>query len=329
MEVGRLLAFDQSIFRTCNDVRSNWHAVTIAVTAGAIVCAAVFLLSTMPPRSITMATRPVGGGYNEIGRQYQALLAKAGVELRLVVTAGSVENLALLRDPRSGVDVALVQGGSVGKTAGGLESGLERCSMSRCGSSIAAAWRARHLPPCAAGRSPSDRSAAARMRFCSGCSSAMSSLRMWASCLRSRPRRPPASCLPGEIDAAALLAAWDAPVALTKLIAGARAVESGISLLGVTRAAMTPLIRMPIPCSNACWLTPSARGARLALTYRPAELRRLALSFRRCQLMPGSPPRAAVEQTLADGSNVPIGDIACYKHLSKCSSQPNPRDADF
>ncbi len=69
-------------------VRSNWHVVTIAVTTGAIVCAAVFLLSTMPPRSITMATRPVGGGYNEIGRQYQALLAKAGVELRLVVTAG-------------------------------------------------------------------------------------------------------------------------------------------------------------------------------------------------------------------------------------------------
>ena len=33
-----------------------------------------------------------------------------------------MENLALLRDPRSGVDVALVPGGSVGKTTGGLES---------------------------------------------------------------------------------------------------------------------------------------------------------------------------------------------------------------
>jgi TRAP-type uncharacterized transport system substrate-binding protein len=36
------------------------------------------------------------------------------VELRLVATAGSVENLALLRDPHSGVNIALVQGGSVG-----------------------------------------------------------------------------------------------------------------------------------------------------------------------------------------------------------------------
>src|SRR5438105_3039070 len=52
-------------------LRSNWHVVTIAVTAGAIVCAAVFLLSTMPPRSITMATGPEGGGDYEIGRQYQ------------------------------------------------------------------------------------------------------------------------------------------------------------------------------------------------------------------------------------------------------------------
>src|SRR5262249_11413685 len=101
-------------------LRSNWHVVTIGVTAGAIVCAAVFLLSTMPPRSIAMATGPEGGGYDEIGRQYQALLARTGVELRLVATAGSVENLALLRDPHSGVRIALVQGGSVGEAAGEL-----------------------------------------------------------------------------------------------------------------------------------------------------------------------------------------------------------------
>ena len=52
-------------------LRSNLHVVTIAVTAGAIIYAAVFLLSTMPPRSITMATGPEGGGYYEIGKQYQ------------------------------------------------------------------------------------------------------------------------------------------------------------------------------------------------------------------------------------------------------------------
>jgi hypothetical protein len=35
----------------------------------------------------------------------------------------------------------------------------------------------------------------------------------------------------------------------------------GISLVGVTRAAMTPATRMPVTCLNACWLMPDARGA--------------------------------------------------------------------
>jgi len=101
-------------------LRSYWHVVTIAVTAGVLVCAALFLFSNLPPRSIAMATGPEGGGYYEIGRQYQELLARNGVELRLVATAGSLENLALLRDPKSGVDIALVQGGSVGKRRASL-----------------------------------------------------------------------------------------------------------------------------------------------------------------------------------------------------------------
>jgi len=60
--------------------------------------------------------------YYEIGRQYQALLARTGVELKLITTAGSLENLELLRDPTSGLDIALVQGGSVGEATGELES---------------------------------------------------------------------------------------------------------------------------------------------------------------------------------------------------------------
>jgi len=92
-------------------LRSNWHLLTIAVTAGVIVCAPVFLLSTMPPHSIAMATGPEGGGYYEIGRQYQELLARSGVELRLVTTAGSLENLALLGELRF-LEDEITDGGS-------------------------------------------------------------------------------------------------------------------------------------------------------------------------------------------------------------------------
>lgn len=94
-------------------LRHNWHAITISVTAAAIACAAVIMLSSMPPRLIVMATGPEGDAYYEIGERYRAELARANVELRLVPTAGSVENLARLRDPHSGVSVALVDGGIV------------------------------------------------------------------------------------------------------------------------------------------------------------------------------------------------------------------------
>ena len=94
-------------------VRNHWPAILIAVTAAAIACAALLMLRGMPPRTSVMATGPEGGGYYELGKSYQAALADAGVELRLVPTAGSVENLALLRDPHSGVKVALMQGGIV------------------------------------------------------------------------------------------------------------------------------------------------------------------------------------------------------------------------
>ena len=55
-----------------------------------------------------------------IGR---AALASAGVEVQLVPTAGSAENLALLLDPHSGVSVGLIQGGTIG--AGAASNKLE------------------------------------------------------------------------------------------------------------------------------------------------------------------------------------------------------------
>jgi TRAP-type uncharacterized transport system substrate-binding protein len=71
---------------------------------------------------IVMATGPKGGAYYEIGTRYREALASAGVEVRLLPTAGSLENLALLRDPHSGVSVGLIQGGT---DSAGASSGLE------------------------------------------------------------------------------------------------------------------------------------------------------------------------------------------------------------
>src|SRR5258708_224363 len=100
-------------------LRHHWPTVTIAVTAAAIGCAAFVRLGNMPPHRIVMATGPEGSAYEEDGKRYKAALAKAGVEVQLRSTAGSVETAALLRDPRSGVSVGLIQGGVVGVMHGG------------------------------------------------------------------------------------------------------------------------------------------------------------------------------------------------------------------
>jgi len=94
-------------------LRNNWPAIAITVTAAAIACAAIVTLRSMPPRMIVMATGPEGGTYYEVGERYRVALARANVDLRLLPTAGSPENLALLLDPHSEVSVALIQGGII------------------------------------------------------------------------------------------------------------------------------------------------------------------------------------------------------------------------
>ena len=93
-----------------NLLRNHWPSITIAVTAAAIACAAIVMLSNMPPHRIVMATGPEGDAYYEYGKRYRAVLARAGVEVQLVPTAGSVENRALLQDPHSGVSVGFIDG---------------------------------------------------------------------------------------------------------------------------------------------------------------------------------------------------------------------------
>jgi TRAP-type uncharacterized transport system substrate-binding protein len=88
------------------------------VTAITAFCGAALLLNTLPPRAITMATGPESSGFQMIGKQYQTALERAGEQLRVVETAGSIENLTLLRDPNSGVKVALIQDGTIGKEEG-------------------------------------------------------------------------------------------------------------------------------------------------------------------------------------------------------------------
>jgi TRAP-type uncharacterized transport system substrate-binding protein len=76
-----------------------------------LLVGAYWLLDPTPPRRVVLATGAERGAYAEFGARYAKLLAQEGIRVELRHTQGAVENLALLRDPKSGVDVAFVQGG--------------------------------------------------------------------------------------------------------------------------------------------------------------------------------------------------------------------------
>jgi TRAP-type uncharacterized transport system substrate-binding protein len=83
----------------------------LIVLAAVLLIVAYWLLDPAPPRRLVMATGGERGAYAEFGVQYARLLAREGITVELRHTQGSVDNLALLRNPDSGVDVAFVQGG--------------------------------------------------------------------------------------------------------------------------------------------------------------------------------------------------------------------------
>ena len=91
----------------------------LLLTAGPFVLLAVALLAAAygvlqpnPPRQVVLATGVAQGAYAEFGKRYAELLAQHGITVTLRATQGAAENLALLRDPASGVDLGFVQGGA-------------------------------------------------------------------------------------------------------------------------------------------------------------------------------------------------------------------------
>jgi TRAP transporter TAXI family solute receptor len=103
--------------RERNRARGRFARFAI-VAAGAVALVVLFwgisVLRPLPPRAVTMTTGSEGGAYHELGKRYREILARSGVELRLLASEGGIENLRRLSDPRSGVSVGFMQGGATG-----------------------------------------------------------------------------------------------------------------------------------------------------------------------------------------------------------------------
>ena len=87
-------------------------------TLGPILLASAFAIwaawhfgARPPPHTITMSGGPKGSSFQIDGEKYRAILARSGIDLKIVPSAGSLQNLDRMSDPHSHFDVALVQAG--------------------------------------------------------------------------------------------------------------------------------------------------------------------------------------------------------------------------
>ena len=97
--------------------RLRWHPSRYMLMIAAIVFGLALPILIMPllypaiPRVIVMATGAAGGAYSEYGEQYREIFARQGVQLTLLHSSGSVDNLAMLRHQDLGASIALAQSG--------------------------------------------------------------------------------------------------------------------------------------------------------------------------------------------------------------------------
>jgi TRAP transporter TAXI family solute receptor len=97
--------------------RDKWRltALILALAVVSVWFSARFL-QPAPSRHIVLASGPAFGLYHQYAQRYIQTLARDGVVVEERTTEGAAENLRLLRDPKSGVDVAFLQGGITGST---------------------------------------------------------------------------------------------------------------------------------------------------------------------------------------------------------------------
>src|SRR5512146_1802406 len=73
--------------------------------------AAYWFMRPAPPKTITIASGPTGSNFRLTAEKYRKILARNGVKLQIVPSEGSLDNLRMLGNPATHVDVGFVQGG--------------------------------------------------------------------------------------------------------------------------------------------------------------------------------------------------------------------------
>ena len=94
----------------------SWLALVQTAGPPLLVCAviiwaALYLISSAPPRRLTISSGPLGSSFDSIAQRYGKILARSGIKLIVIPSQGSLDNLKRMSSPKSDVDIALVQSG--------------------------------------------------------------------------------------------------------------------------------------------------------------------------------------------------------------------------
>ncbi|MEO8630585.1 MAG: TAXI family TRAP transporter solute-binding subunit [Betaproteobacteria bacterium] len=97
--------------------RATRRDILLTITPAVLIIVAAFALAYQfvkpaPPKKIVMASGQHEGGYNYYAKRYSAFLKRNGVTLEIKESGGAVQNMQLLMEENSNVDVAFIQGGT-------------------------------------------------------------------------------------------------------------------------------------------------------------------------------------------------------------------------
>lgn len=88
-----------------------WLRALVFILFAVAVWIVVQFVQARPTRRVVLASGPESGAYHQYARRYVEILGRDGVVVEERISGGAVDNLRLLLDRNSGVDVAFVQAG--------------------------------------------------------------------------------------------------------------------------------------------------------------------------------------------------------------------------
>lgn len=95
----------------------SWRDLAVTVGPfllgiGLLLATLIWVLNPAPPHTLRLSSGPKGSIFYKNAEQYRKILARNGIDLQVVESEGSQENLSRLLDPKSRIDVGFVLDGT-------------------------------------------------------------------------------------------------------------------------------------------------------------------------------------------------------------------------